>query len=82
MSKVTRKNPKKIKNGWYEYVPFAETSGPMGLHQIVQVIEGDVWLTGVSMSESWTVKQAKYKGQFVRRIPLGTLTEIKQQEHI
>jgi hypothetical protein len=59
----------RITNGWYEFKPNNNCSIPwLDVHQIVQVIEGKVWATFVA--DEVTVKVAKQKGTFIRRISL------------
>jgi hypothetical protein len=59
----------RITNGWYEWKPGDNCSVDwLDLHQIVQVIEGQVWATFVA--DEVTVKEAKKSGSFIRKIKL------------
>ena len=61
---------KRVTNGWYEWKPNDNcTIGWLSLVQIVQVIEGMVWATGISSEV--TVAKAIKLGSFVRRIELS-----------
>lgn len=63
---------KRVTNGWYEWKPSNNCEYFwLDLHQVVQVIEGKVWATGVRYELS--VKEAKEQGSFVRRIELSEL---------
>ena len=54
-----------MKDGFYLYEPKdsnSEKMHPLNLRQVVQVIEGDVWVTG--MSETFSIRTAKSWGKF------------------
>jgi hypothetical protein len=54
-----------MKDGFYIYEPKPSKmneSSPFSLRQVLQVIEGEVWLTG--MSETFSMKTAKAYGKF------------------
>jgi hypothetical protein len=65
-----------MKDGWYVYKPCknivqinSHVSALVGCgKQVVQVIEGELWLTGVT--NTYTVEEAMSWGKFVRRLKL------------
>ena len=59
----------KITNGWYEFLPNEYCPIHwLDAHQIVQVIEGKVWVTFVA--DEVTVTDAENCGEFLKRITL------------
>lgn len=59
----------RIVNGWYEWKPNDSCLICwLDVEQIIQVIEGKVWATGVA--DETTVRTAKRHGSFIRRIQL------------
>jgi hypothetical protein len=67
-----------MKNGWYVYAPhddYEEGYSFQGIDslvgcgkQVVQVIEGDVWVTGCG--DIFSVKEAKFFGKFKKKVKL------------
>ena len=69
-----------MKNGWYIYKPNKGYDNYSLIEndclrclvccgkQVVQVIEGEIWLTGVS--NEYTVKEAKRYGKFKKEVKL------------
>jgi len=49
-------------NGFYIWTPKYDDTHPLSLEQVVQVIEGDVWVTG--MDAAWSVELALDFGNF------------------
>ena len=57
-------------DGWYEWKPNGNCEYSwLDMHQVVQVIEGMVWATGVRAEVS--TREADKHGSFVRKIELS-----------
>ena len=58
-----------MKNGFYIYRPKNDNPDkphPLNLLQVVQVIEDEVWLTGVSLT--YSIRTAKHWGVFGKMV--------------
>ena len=56
-------------NGWYIWEPYQDPENEcsqLQLEQVVQVIEGMVWVT-MSLDQ-WTVEEAREYGRFLERV--------------
>lgn len=54
-------------NGWYIWEPYEQDDCPaLSLHQVVQVIEGEVWAT--MTTSSWAVEEARQYGRFKEKV--------------
>lgn len=69
-TKNQRARPGRSGDGWYEWEPVKEEKlpAPLQVHQILQVLDGHFWVTGVS--ELFPVFKYKQYGRFVQKMTM------------